>query len=159
MAISDRMMVCDMGRIMQIDTPENLYRKPNSRFVHSFLGESTFMDVVIKDGRVYPKGDFSQPLHLAVPADAASEMVVATRPNAIRLTSDQGFRTHVEKRIFLTDRTEYLVPVGEQLVKVETPHRVVFSPGEACCIDIADPMWYPLEDKKAEEERIKRQLV
>ena len=79
---------------------------------------------------MYPKGDFSQPLHLAVPADAASEMVVATRPNAIRLTSDQGFRTHVEKRIFLTDRTEYLVPVGEQLVKVETPHRVVFSPGD-----------------------------
>ena len=25
MAISDRMMVCDMGKIMQIDTPENLY--------------------------------------------------------------------------------------------------------------------------------------
>ena len=37
MAISDRMMVCDMGKIMQIDTPENLYNKPNSRFVHSFL--------------------------------------------------------------------------------------------------------------------------
>ena len=27
-------MVCDMGKIMQIDTPENLYNKPNSRFVH-----------------------------------------------------------------------------------------------------------------------------
>ena len=40
MAISDRMMVCDMGKIMQIDTPENLYNRPNSRFVHSFLGES-----------------------------------------------------------------------------------------------------------------------
>lgn len=40
MAISDRMMVCDMGKIMQIDTPENLYNKPVNRFVHSFLGES-----------------------------------------------------------------------------------------------------------------------
>ena len=86
-------------------------------------------------------------------------MVVATRPNAIRLTTDKGFKTHVEKRIFLTDRTEYLVPVGEQLVKVETPHRVVFAPGESCYIQIGDPMWYPVEDKKAEEERIRRQLV
>ena len=159
MAISDRMMVCDMGKIMQIDTPENLYNKPNSRFVHSFLGESTFINVMIHDGKAYPKGNMSQSLNLPVPADAAGEMVVATRPNAINLTTDHGFKTHVEKRIFLTDRTEYLVPVGEQLVKVETPHRVVFAPGEPCCIEIADPMWYPAEDKKAEAERIKRQLV
>ena len=47
MAISDRMMVCDMGKIMQIDTPENLYNKPVNRFVHSFLGESTFLNVIV----------------------------------------------------------------------------------------------------------------
>ena len=40
MAISDRMMVCDMGRIMQIDTPENLYNKPCNRFVHNWQGLS-----------------------------------------------------------------------------------------------------------------------
>ena len=32
MAISDRMLVADMGKIMQIDTPENLYNKPINRF-------------------------------------------------------------------------------------------------------------------------------
>ena len=159
MAISDRMMVCDMGKIMQIDTPKNLYSKPNSRFVHSFLGESTFINVDIKDGKAYPQGNHSQALDLQVPKDAAGQMVVATRPNAINMSADYGFRTYVEKRIFLTEKTEYLVPVGDQLVKVETPHRVVFAPGEACCIEIADPMWYPVEDKKAEEERLKRQLV
>lgn len=159
MAISDRMMVCDMGKIMQIDTPENLYINPKSRFVHSFLGESTFINVVIKDGKVYPKGDMSQALDMPIPADADQEMVVATRPNAISLTADKGYRTHVEKRIFLTDKTEYLVPVGDQLVKVETPHRIVFAPGEGCCIEIANQMWYPVDDKKAEEERLKRQLV
>lgn len=159
MAISDRMMVCDMGKIMQIDTPENLYNKPNSRFVHSFLGDSTFIHVVIKDGAVYPRDDYEQKLELAIPGNAEQEMVVATRPNAIAITKDIGFKTHVEKRTFLTDRTEYLVPVGEQLVKVETPHRVVFAPGESCCIQIGDPMWYPEENKAAEEERIRRQLV
>lgn len=159
MAISDRMMVCDMGRIMQIDTPENLYNKPSSRFVHSFLGDSTFINVVIKDGRIYPEGDMNQSIDIPVPRDAASRMVVAARPNAIRISADRGFRTHVEKRIFLTDRTEYLLPVGGQLVKVETPHRIVFAPGEACCVQLADPMWYPAEDKKAEEERLKRQMI
>ncbi|MBQ7560363.1 MAG: ABC transporter ATP-binding protein [Synergistaceae bacterium] len=157
MAISDRMMVCDMGRIMQIDTPENLYRYPNSRFVHNFLGESTFINVEIKDGQVFPKNDYSQAINLAIPENANKEMVIAARPNAIKLSQDSGFRTHIEKRIFLTDKTEYLVPVGEQLVKIQTPHRVIFAPGESCCIDIAGAGWYKPEDKAAEAERARRQ--
>lgn len=157
MAISDRMMVCDMGKIMQIDTPENLYRKPNSRFVHNFLGESTFINVNVKGGQVFPKGDDSQAIKLPVPENAGAEMVIATRPNAIRLTHDEGYMTHIEKRIFLTDRTEYLVPVGEQLVKIQTPHREVFAPGERCGIVISEPGWYAPEDKEAEAERARRQ--
>ena len=162
MALSDRMMVCDMGVIKQIDTPENLYNHPNSRFVHNFLGESTFINVEIRDGRVFPKGDYSQPLDLPIPEDAGvgsnGEMVIATRPNAIRLTKDgPGFRTRIEKRIFLTDRTEYLVPVGKQFVKIQTPHRVVFASGEECRIEIAAPSWYPPEDAAAEAERARRQ--
>ena len=161
MAISDRMMVCDMGRIMQIDTPENLYNKPCNRFVHNFLGESTFINVTVKDGKAYPKGHMDQALDLTVPADAAAEMVVATRPNEIALTGpgDAGYATHIEKRIFLTDRTEYLVPVGDQLLKVQTPHRVTFSQGEACCVHLVEPMWYPADDEAAEKERARRQLV
>ena len=161
MAISDRMMVCDMGRIMQIDTPENLYNKPCNRFVHNFLGESTFINVVIQDGKAYPKGHMDQALNLSVPDDAAEEMVVATRPNEIALSGpDQdGYQTHVEKRIFLTDRTEYLVPVGDQLLKVQTPHRVTFAQGEACSVHLVEPMWYPADDAAAEKERARRQLV
>lgn len=159
MAISDRMMVCDMGKIMQIDTPENLYNKPVNRFVHSFLGESTFLNVILRDGRVYAEGDMEQPLALPAPPNADPQMIMATRPNAIALTGDKGYQTHIEKRIFLTDRTEYLVPVGSQMLKVQTPHRVAFSQGERCCVDFLEPMWYPVEDKAAEEERNRRQLV
>ena len=88
-------------------------------------------------------------------------MVVATRPNEIALTGPDGdgFKTHVEKRIFLTDRTEYLVPVGDQLLKVQTPHRVAFSEGEACMVNLVDPMWYPADDEAADKERARRQLV
>ena len=160
MAISDRMMVCDMGKIMQIDTPENLYNKPVNRFVHNFLGESTFINVDVREGKVYPKGESQQAIDLTIPADVAPEMVVATRPNEIALlsASEPGFKTRIEKRIFLTDRTEYLVPVGEQLVKIQTPHRVRFAQGDACSVRFVDPMWYPVDDEAAEKERAKRQL-
>ena len=159
MAISDRMMVCDMGKIMQIDTPENLYNRPVNRFVHSFLGESTFLNVNIRDGKVYASETDEQSLNLAVPADAAREMVVATRPNAIELTQNDGYRTHVEKRIFLTDRTEYLIPVGGQMLKVQMPHCIAFAQGESCCVRFTDPMWYAHEDAAAEAARARRQLV
>ena len=161
MAISDRMMVCDMGRIMQIDTPENLYNRPCNRFVHNFLGESTFINVVLKDGKVYAKGNMEQTIDIAVPKGADAEMIVATRPNEIAISgvTGEGYKTHVEKRIFLTDRTEYLVPVGEQMVKVQTPHRIRFAEGEECRIRFIEPMWYPVEDEAAEKERARRQLV
>lgn len=160
MAISDRMMVCDMGKIMQIDTPENLYNKPCNRFVHSFLGESTFINVIIKDKKVFPVGDMSQEIKIVLPQEAKGErMVIATRPNEIDITGadNGGYRTHIEKRIFLTDRTEYLVPLGDQLVKIQTPHRVRFNQGDECYIRFIEPIWYNGDDDKdAEDERNKR---
>ena len=55
--------------------------------------------------------------------------------------------------------SDYLVRVGEQLLKVQTPHRVAFSQGEACAVHLVDPMWYPADDAAAEKERARRQLV
>lgn len=159
MAISDRMLVADMGKIMQIDTPENLYNKPINRFVHSFLGESTFLNVIIKDGKAYAQGDLENSLDLPVPPNAESEMILATRPNAIELRTDKGYETQIETRIFLTDRTEYVVRVGDQSLKIQTPHRVTFAQGDRCRISFIDPMWYPVEDADAEKERQRRQLI
>ena len=48
---------------------------------------------------------------------------------------------------------------GDQLLKVQTPHRVTFSEGEACCVHFTEPMWYPADDEEAEKERARRQLV
>ncbi|NLX83025.1 MAG: ABC transporter ATP-binding protein [Clostridiales bacterium] len=161
MAISDRMLVFDMGKIMQIDTPENLYNKPCNRFVHNFLGESTFIRVVLQDGKVYAKGDMSQTIDLQIPQDADEEMVVATRPNEITLVgeTESGYKTHIVKRIFLADRTEYLVQVGEQMVKIQTPHRVHFKEGEACSVKFLEPMWYPADDGTEDIDRERRQIV
>lgn len=39
MAVSDRMAVMRAGRLVQVGTPETLYREPNSRFVAEFLGD------------------------------------------------------------------------------------------------------------------------
>ena len=159
MALSDRMMVMDMGNIVQIGTPTELYNRPANRFVHKFLGQSTFTDVVIQDGKVYAKGDMEQPLPVALPENGEREMVMATRPNQIAINHTDGYRTKIEKRIFLTNYTEYLVRVGDQLLQVQTPHRNAFAQGETCYLKFPGIMWYGREDEQAEAERNRRQLV
>lgn len=159
LALSDRMMVMDMGNIVQVDTPRNLYNKPVNRFVHNFLGQSNFTNVVIKDGKVYPEGDFSQEIPCKLPNGLKSKMVLATRPNTIHLNRSVGFRTKIEKRIILTEYTEYHVMVGNQMLQIQTPHRNIFAEGEPCCIDIMHPMWYEDDGKDLDAERNKRQLV
>ena len=149
----------DMGNIMQIDTPTNLYKKPINRFVHSFLGKSTFIKVFIQDGKVYPEGDSSQEIPCAIPNNLDREMILATRPNAISLNRENGYKTKIEKRIFLTDYTKYMVRVGSQLLQIETPHWNEFQEGEDCFVDILDPMWYKDDNGAAELERTRRQLV
>ena len=144
---------------MQIGTPTELYNRPANRFVHKFLGQSTFTDVVIQDGKVYAKGDMEQPLPVALPENGEREMVMATRPNQIEMNHTDGYKTKVEKRIFLTNYTEYLVRVGDQLLQVQTPHRNAFAQGETCYLKFPGIMWYGREDEQAEAERNRRQLV
>ncbi len=159
MALSDRMMVMDMGKIMQVGKPENLYNNPKNRFVHSFLGQSTFINVELKDGKVYPRGDYRQAIPMQLPSKANDKMILATRPNEISLNRTTGFKSKIEKRIFMTDCTRYMVKVGEQIVQIETPHHNEFKDGEPCYIDIHNPMWYEDDGGEAEKERMKRQLI
>ena len=44
MTMGDRIAVMNQGRIEQVGTPREIYRRPASRFVADFIGESNFLD-------------------------------------------------------------------------------------------------------------------
>ncbi len=159
MALSDRMMVMDMGRIIQVGTPTELYNKPINQFVHKFLGQSTFTQVDIRGGKAYPKGDAEHALPVDVPPDAEPHMIMATRPNQIDMNRTAGYPSQVIKRSFLTNHAEYLVKVGEAVIKVQTPHRNEFEQGESCFLRFPGAMWYAPDSEALEAERNRRQLV
>ena len=50
LTLSDRIAVLDQGRIVQLDTPEALYRRPRSLFVADFVGESVALPVEVAGG-------------------------------------------------------------------------------------------------------------
>ena len=48
LAISDRIAVMNNGEIMQVGTPEEIYKKPKNSFVAGFIGVSNFIPIQIK---------------------------------------------------------------------------------------------------------------
>ena len=47
LSMSDRIVIINKGKIEQIDTPENIYRHPNTIFVADFIGEANILDAKI----------------------------------------------------------------------------------------------------------------
>jgi len=43
LTMSDRMAVMNHGRVLQVGEPEDIYERPRTRFVASFIGESNFL--------------------------------------------------------------------------------------------------------------------
>ncbi len=53
MTMADRIVVMNAGRIEQIGTPQDVYDRPNSRFVARFIGGSNVIDAThVSDNRV-----------------------------------------------------------------------------------------------------------
>lgn len=49
LTMSDKIAVMNKGKIMQLDTPHNIYERPANSFVAGFLGQSNFFKGVITD--------------------------------------------------------------------------------------------------------------
>src|SRR5262249_29893167 len=82
MTMADRIAVLDQGRIEQLGTPQEIYRKPASRFVADFIGHANFLDVTV-DGDVATLADGTKvPCAGGRPAGPATLML---RPEVLRI--------------------------------------------------------------------------
>jgi spermidine/putrescine transport system ATP-binding protein len=50
MSLADRIAVLNHGRLEQLGTPAEIYRRPASRFVADFIGHANFLDVTVERG-------------------------------------------------------------------------------------------------------------
>jgi iron(III) transport system ATP-binding protein len=86
MGVSDRIVVMSRGRVEQVGTPEEVYRRPASTFVASFVGRSSAFDATV--GAMPGTVEFAG---RALPAEAARGILygdplrVFVRPEDVRL--------------------------------------------------------------------------
>src|SRR6185295_4979424 len=51
LAVADRIAVMQAGRVLQVGTPEDIYRRPSSRAVASFIGETNLVRGTVRSVR------------------------------------------------------------------------------------------------------------
>ena len=96
MSMADRIAVMSDGRIEQLGTPEEVYRRPATRFVADFIGDSNFFTAKVQ-GQVAELADGSR-----VPCEGGSGgATLMVRPEAIRLAGDGPLRGSVVQTSFL----------------------------------------------------------
>ena len=87
--LADRVVVMSKGRIEQVGSADDIYDRPASPFVYSFIGESSLLPVEIRNGAVFVDG---APAGLQTDLDAGiSEAPRATlgfRPHDVTLAAD-----------------------------------------------------------------------
>ena len=142
LALSDRVAIMNEGRIEQVGTPEEIYEKPQSKFVADFIGLSNFIEGVVAGfddlGRAVIAREGGQ---LLIPASEdlvrGQRILVFVRPNEIQLLSqNQGggentFDGVVEKMTYLGDKMDYRVRLSEALeLRVQTDGTLRFERGE-----------------------------
>ncbi len=153
MIVSDRIVVMNEGRLMQVGTPFEIYSHPANKFVADFIGRVNFLESVVEEiteGGSYKvrigenfkligssSGDFS----------VGDKVLTVIRPESLTVSVGSKnkaavFHGKVEKIVYLGPTVEYDIKVaGRENISAVTHNPVVegfFNPGDWINIDF-DP--------------------
>lgn len=128
LSMSDRIAVMNRGRILQVGTPEDLYMRPRNLFVAGFLGRSNLVKVRVKGRRNSYLEVYSPTMQeslLAVGEVEAGSAIAVIRPESFEEARESAgeniFEARVEYSMFLGDKRELRVRVGEERLVVYLP--------------------------------------
>jgi ABC-type Fe3+/spermidine/putrescine transport system ATPase subunit len=141
LSMADRMAVMDGGTVLQVGTPQDVYRNPNCIYVAEFIGETNLIDGQVRGsmeggaaevetpaGRL--KGRVTREAWAPSDGDAA---VVSVRPEAIRVEDEAtGLAGRITETVYLGDVIQYRVVTDggvDMNVSEMNPH-TVREPGE-----------------------------
>ncbi len=87
LTVGDRVMVMRDGRIEQLDTPEQVFERPESRFVASFMGDADFIRAHVHSALLTCE---IGPIATVPGWSAEADVDVVLRPHEVALTPDPG---------------------------------------------------------------------
>jgi iron(III) transport system ATP-binding protein len=134
MTMADRIVVMDAGHIEQIGTPEDVYDRPNSRFVARFIGGSNVLDVKHVGGNEVALSGHRLHVGNGEFAGPGRDMSVCVKTHDLELVTgqcDAGGNVLpgvVRSHAYLGGHRDYVVDVGQELL-ITAPASLVVPPG------------------------------
>ena len=134
MTMADRIVVMNAGRIEQVGTPQDVYDRPNSRFVARFIGGSNVVDAthvsgnrVEVAGRVLEVGEGEF-------AGAGRPMALSIKTHDLEMLADERAEADnllpgvVRSHAYLGSHRDYVVDIGQDLL-IAAPADLEVAPG------------------------------
>jgi iron(III) transport system ATP-binding protein len=158
MALSDRVVVMQKGRILQIGAPEIVYRRPASREVASFFGTPNLIEAAVTESRPAANGDYRLTIEGAngrgecragQAFQRGDAVLVMVRPEDVALaepnTATNGqlaWSGKVVDGTFRGPRRSLSVETSGMRFNVECPATRAAAVGETVCLLVdADNAW------------------
>jgi len=106
LSIADRIAILENGRISQVGTPEDIYVRPLTRSVASFIGEtnflSGFMEYTYRDVACVNTNNGDIEGRISSPnfrPERGQQVILSIRPEAIKLDTDPSSKNSIAGRI------------------------------------------------------------
>jgi len=116
LTMSDRIAVMSKGKALQIGMPEEIYERPANKFVADFIGETNFLDGVVKGQKsklvdVELEGTGIAQIESSRTFTAGQKISIAVRPEKLRLNAEinggNNLKGRVEDVIYIGTDTHY----------------------------------------------------
>ncbi len=123
-SLCDRVAVMFDGRVAQLGTPDELYRRPATARVAAFVGRSSVLPAVWSGGRAVVSGIWHVVAEPVSPLTEGAACSVMFRPRQLHLNGADGIPGLVEHVAFSGDRHEMTIQTDAGVVRLETdePH-------------------------------------
>jgi iron(III) transport system ATP-binding protein len=145
MVISDRIAVMDSGNIVQIGTPQKIYKKPANKFVADFIGTMNFIsgkvvEVVPETKTVYVRTEFSDRMVCMTPdstvVSPGAQVYASIRPEDVQVFTeplqdrDNVFKGTIAHKAYLGNFLFFFVNVNETMIRVQVAHHLPQEEGQ-----------------------------
>jgi iron(III) transport system ATP-binding protein len=145
MALSDRVVVMEAGKILQVGTPEEIYQRPTSRSVAAFFGAPNLLEAEVTACQPADNGFFQLDVsgqdwrgrcRAASRVAPGARVDVLVRPETIALGSQANgaeslhWNGRVKDMVFRGSHRSIAVETAAQVLRVEAPSQYPVTLGE-----------------------------
>jgi ABC-type sugar transport system ATPase subunit len=164
MSMGDRIGIMNQGRLEQVGTPIDVYRRPATLFAAAFIGTPpmALLPVEVAGGALWAEGGLSMPAPTS--ATTGQRLIAGVRPENFTLgprDADGAVACRVVAREALGDETIYVVELGEHRLHVRMPPTTRLSAGDVAGLryDAGPPPTYDESSGRILDEAHPAELV